>query len=797
VSEVNFIQGIFLNEIFHNSDNSFSIGILLLLEHNATPQQINQATKPIEAFEIPESLGLNKDECPGKVTISGYFPKLTEEQIYRFTGQWIQHPKYGWQFQVASYESVQVKGKPALVHYLSSDLFEGIGKKTAERIVEVLGDEAVNVILNNRESLYEVPRLSKKLADKLFEALVQQQGAEQILAPLYGYNLSPQLVMKIFKRYEYQALQIIEENPYQLMDDIEGIGFIKADEIGQKVGFAPDNPKRIKAALLYVIDQIALQRGHTYVYHQQLLESARHYLNQKTTLQLTEPQIDQEIQELIRLKKIYLEGEFLFIPLLVNSEKGIVEDLRRLQTSTAVEDERIEQAFKQLKKELAITYSAEQEQAIKMALKEPVSIITGGPGTGKTTVVQGILKAYEILHKSTDSQNPIALAAPTGRAAKRMAETTGLKATTIHRLLGYGMEGVFQFDRDTQLKHQLIIIDESSMLDTLLAYQLFQSIATNTQLILVGDDNQLPSVGPGQVLKDLIESDVIPLTRLVKVHRQAEDSSIITLAHAIKQNQLPQDLNIKKKDRLYINCAHGEINAYLKKIILNAIHKGYSYNDIQVLVPMYRGDCGIDQINLMLQEVFNPPDENKRELVFGQKTFRIGDKVLQLSNQPETEIMNGDVGEVIGITHNKENKDKQQKLIVTFDSNEVTYEKGDLIQLTHAYCVSVHKSQGSEYPIVILPITNAYHVMLQKKLIYTAVTRAKKSLIIIGDYQALAKGVKNEGDERQTTLKLRLQMETKTDIKENPFAEYFKEYNIPFDILDEEAMEGITPYDFM
>ena len=797
MSEVNFIQGIFLNEIFHNSDNSFSIGILLLLEHNATPQQINQATKPIEAFEIPESLGLNKDECPGKVTISGYFPKLTEEQIYRFTGQWIQHPKYGWQFQVASYESVQVKGKPALVHYLSSDLFEGIGKKTAERIVEVLGDEAVNVILNNRESLYEVPRLSKKLADKLFEALVQQQGAEQILAPLYGYNLSPQLVMKIFKRYEYQALQIIEENPYQLMDDIEGIGFIKADEIGQKVGFAPDNPKRIKAALLYVIDQIALQRGHTYVYHQQLLESARHYLNQKTTLQLTEPQIDQEIQELIRLKKIYLEGEFLFIPLLVNSEKGIVEDLRRLQTSTAVEDERIEQAFKQLKKELAITYSAEQEQAIKMALKEPVSIITGGPGTGKTTVVQGILKAYEILHKSTDSQNPIALAAPTGRAAKRMAETTGLKATTIHRLLGYGMEGVFQFDRDTQLKHQLIIIDESSMLDTLLAYQLFQSIATNTQLILVGDDNQLPSVGPGQVLKDLIESDVIPLTRLVKVHRQAEDSSIITLAHAIKQNQLPQDLNIKKKDRLYINCAHGEINAYLKKIILNAIHKGYSYNDIQVLVPMYRGDCGIDQINLMLQEVFNPPDENKRELVFGQKTFRIGDKVLQLSNQPETEIMNGDVGEVIGITHNKENKDKQQKLIVTFDSNEVTYEKGDLIQLTHAYCVSVHKSQGSEYPIVILPITNAYHVMLQKKLIYTAVTRAKKSLIIIGDYQALAKGVKNEGDERQTTLKLRLQMETKTDIKENPFAEYFKEYNIPFDILDEEAMEGITPYDFM
>ena len=794
---VNFIQGIFLNSIFHNEDNGFSIGVLLLLEHNGDEDIMKQAAKPVEPFELKDTLALNASKKYEKVTISGYFPKLIEHQTYRFIGQWTNHPKYGWQFQVSNYETVQIKGKSALINYLSSDLFEGIGKKTAEKIVEVLGENAIEIILKNREALNEVPKLSKKAADKIYEAILEQQGNEQILAPLYGYDLSPQLVMKIFKRYQQNAVEVIQANPYRLIDDIEGIGFIKADDIAHKVGIEADDPRRIRAALLYVIDQIAIQRGHTYVNQMQLLESVSHYLNQNTSIRLDSQLIEKEIQELIRMKKIYIEGEFLFIPLLVNSEKGIVEDVFRLQTKASFDDKKIEKTFKKLKKELSITYSSEQEAAIKMALKEPVCIITGGPGTGKTTVVQGILKAYDILHSNSNAKDPIALAAPTGRAAKRMTETTGLKASTIHRLLGYGQEGVFQYDHETQLKHELIIVDESSMLDTLLAYQLTQSIATGTQLILVGDDNQLPSVGPGQVLKDMIESQKIPLTRLIKVHRQAEDSSIITLAHAVKQNELPQDLNVKKSDRLYINCAHKDIKNYLKPIISNAIKKGYTASDVQVLAPMYRGDCGIDAINLMLQEAFNPPNENKRELEFGQKIFRIGDKVLQLSNQPETEIMNGDVGEVIGISMPKENEDKELKLIVSFDGKEVNYKKIDLIQLTHAYCVSVHKSQGSEYPIVILPITNAYHVMLQKKLIYTAITRAKKSLIIIGEYAALQRGVKNEGDERQTTLKLRFQLDEEAEEKENPFADYFKEYEIPFKFLDEEELKGITPYDFM
>ena len=804
MGEANYIQGIFLDSIFFNEDNGFSIGTVLVTEYQCNEEQLKLAYKSVDE-KVIDTLGLNDKEEHHKITVSGYFPKLVSHKTYRFNGSLTQHPKYGWQFQATSYDSVTVRGKSSLVHYLSSDIFEGIGQKTAEKIVETLGENAIDVILRNRQALDEVPKLSKKLADKLYATLVDQQGTEQILAP--RYDLSPRLVMKIFKKYQYQALEIIQENPYRLIDDIEGIGFIKADELAKRLGVASDDPRRIRAALLYVIDQIAIQKGHTYVYHKQLLQSALQYLNQKSNQLLDLAQIEGQIQALIQKKKIYIEGDFLFIPLLVNSEKGIAESIMRLQTEVQAEDEQVLNTISELKDEMAITYSPEQEEAIKMALKQPVSIITGGPGTGKTTVVQGILKAYGLLHHlsldptkyaTSEKPFPIALAAPTGRAAKRMTETTGLKASTIHRLLGYGVDGVFQHDEFSQLDYDLIIIDESSMLDTLLAFQLFQSIKTGAQVILVGDDNQLPSVGPGQVLKDLIESGAIPLTRLLTVHRQAQDSSIISLAHAVKNNHLPDDLRVKKPDRLYVEATHQQIPVYLKQIVENAISKGYTANEVQILVPMYRGDCGIDSLNVMLQEIFNPPDEqNKREMTFGQRIFRIGDKVLQLANQPETGVMNGDVGEVIGISYKNENDDKEEKLIACFDTKEVTYKKGDLQNLTHAYCVSVHKSQGSEYPIVILPMTHAYHVMLQKKLIYTAITRAKRSLIVIGEYLAFDKGVKNEGEERQTTLRLRFDLQKEQVPKENPFADYFKEHHIPFDYLDEEQLEGITPYDFM
>jgi len=790
-----WIVGLFLDKVYHNEENSYTIATFMLLDHNGEADLIKEAVKPIESFLTHEQLGVDKSETEGKVTVSGYFPDLKEQQRYKFVGKWVNHPRFGWQFQAAQYEVIQIREKSTLVHYFSSDLFDGIGKKTATKIVEVLGDDAIQMILKNPKTLDRVPKLPASTAKNLYEKLVEQQGTEQVLAPLYGYNLSPQLVMKIYKRYKERAVAIVEEDPYRLIDDIEGIGFLRADELARKVGYALEDPKRIRAALLYVLDQIALQRGHTYVFKEQLIGSALQYLNKNSQMQLSSEQLQTQIDDLVRQQKIMIEGDFLFIPKLVRAEIGIVEHLLRLQERVQEEAGAIQKVMEKMLKTMDITYSEEQEAAIEMALKEPVSIITGGPGTGKTTVVQGILKAYQRLH---EADKKIALAAPTGRAAKRMTETTGLKASTIHRLLGYGVDGEFQFNEDSRLKYDLIIVDESSMLDTYLAYQLIQSIETGTQLLLVGDDNQLPSVGPGQVLKDLLECGQIPVTRLLKVHRQAEDSTIIQLAHAVKQQTLPPNLNTPKPDFLFKSCSHDQIKRLLQDVVASAIKKGYTASQIQVLVPLYRGDNGIDSLNLMLQELFNPKDPDKREVIFGQKTFRVGDKVLQLSNQPETDVMNGDVGVVIGVSRPEENKEKQEKLIVDFDEREVSYGKGDLIQLTHAYCVSVHKSQGSEYPIVIMPMTNQYHVMLQKKLIYTAITRAKKSLIIIGETSALQKGVQNEGDERQTTLKLRFKLEaTSEKPTENPFAEYFKTYGIPFDFLDELRLEGVTPYDFM
>ena len=786
------VEGIYLRKIFHNEENGFSIGHLGVLALKGQEETAAKAMKPADRLE---HLGAEAKDVLGTANMSGYFPPLQEMSRYRFFGQWGQHPKFGWQFNATRYEGVQISGGSAVVQYLSSGIFAGIGKKTAQRVVDALGEDALTLILEKPEALDQVPKLTKNAAKSIRETLAQQQGAEQILTPLLEYGLSPSQAMKVYKRYQGLALEKIKEDPYQLMEDIQGIGFLRADALAQGMGIAADDPRRIRASLMYVIDKIAIQRGHTYVLYQQLASSALQYLSKKSPKPPTQHQLDQQIENLVKRQQIYVEGDFMFIPALVKSERGAARHLLRLlgEDSGLFEPGDI---LERLKAKLGISYSIEQEQAILMALKEPVSIITGGPGTGKTTVVNGVLEAFKMLEPDKDK---IALAAPTGRAAKRMTETTGMKASTIHRLLNYGADGVFQVDEDHPLQTDLLIIDESSMLDTILADQLFQSIPSSSRLILVGDDNQLPSVGPGQVLKDLIDSGKIPVTKLETVHRQAADSSIIGLAHAIKQGKLPPDIHQKKPDRLFVPCPLAQIKSILGQVVENALKKGYTASDLQVLVPVYKGECGIDSLNVMLQGIFNPPEPGRRELETPGKVFRVGDKILQLANVPETGIMNGDVGEVIGISRKGEGTAKEDTLVADFDGTEASYGKKDLEQLTHAYCVSVHKSQGSEYPIVILPVTASYHMMLQKKLIYTAVTRAKKSLVIIGEEAALERGVKNEGDERQTTLKLRFGLDDPQEQppSPNPYQEYFQLHEIPFTTLAEQGMDGVTPYDFM
>jgi len=794
-----FIEGMLLREIFRNSDNDFAICSLLLTGHNATKETLEAATKPIYETEMPNGFD---GEDYGAITVSGYFPKLAKERSYHFTGKWIKHQRYGWQFQVASFKSnqVAVSSKAAVVAYLSSDAFKGIGKKTANTIAETLGADAITIILENRAKLDEIKTLSEKQKDILFDTLRQRQGDEVILGPLYSYGISPRFVVKILKLYHKRALTIIQENPYQLIVDIDGIGFAKADEIAKKIGITADDPRRIRAVLIHVMNHMSAKEGHTYILKEQLIDTALKFLNKEAMVAAAT--VEQEIIELIKNQRLSAEAQRLFLPVLMNAETKIASQLSTLQEAAPKNLKKLTKALAAIREQLDIEYSPLQEKAILTSLSAPISIITGGPGTGKTTVVNGILKVYHQLHEAATKEPVIKLASPTGRAAKRVEETTSYKASTIHRLLGYDRDGTFAVNESDPLRADLVIIDEVSMLDTYLAYQLFISLTKGVQIILVGDDNQLPSVGPGQVLKDLIESQTIPITRLTEIHRQAKGSSVIALAHEVNRGRLPADLTQKKSDRLFVPAKNEDILRLLTQVTKGAIAKGYTAKDVQVLIPMYRGALGIDAVNILLQELFNPEADDKAQLVVSGKIFRKGDKVLQLVNNPDKDVMNGDVGTIINVV----NTDSKTEILVGFDDLEVAYAKEDFLTLTHAYATSIHKSQGSEYAVVIMPITRAYWIMLQRKLIYTGMTRASKSLILIGDYEALEYAAKNPGATRQTMLKARLLKDpSSTDldndsqviIKENPYADYFSEHKIPFIGIDESQMAGITPYNFM
>ncbi|MCL1991208.1 MAG: ATP-dependent RecD-like DNA helicase [Defluviitaleaceae bacterium] len=797
-----FVEGMLLREVFRHADNDFAICSLLLTGHNASEDILNGAMKPVYEADIPS--GFDGEDC-GSITISGYFPPLDETRSYHFTGKWIEHSRYGWQFQVASFKSNQVaiSSKSSVIAYLSSDAFKGIGKKTATTLVEALGADAVALILQDRTQLDQVVGISKKQKEIIFNTLQERQGDELILGPLYSYGISPKFVVKILKTYEKKALSIIQENPYQLIVDIEGIGFLKADEIAKSIGITRDDPRRIRAALIHVMSRVTSQEGHTYLFQNQLVEMALTFLNKEAVVEVS--MVEKEISELITHQQLTVDNGRLFLPVLMNAEIRIAKVMHLLQHGKKVKtvnEKKIAQALAAVKQQLDIEYSPLQEAAILTSLSASISLITGGPGTGKTTVVNGILKVYDCLYEKAKKPPEIKLASPTGRAAKRVEETTGRTATTIHRLLGYDRDGTFAISEADPLEADLVIIDEVSMLDTYLAFQLLTSLQEGVQVILVGDDNQLPSVGPGQVLKDLIESQMIPLTRLTEIHRQAEGSSVITLAHEVNHGRLPDDLRSKKSDRLFVPAKNEDILRLLKQVTTGAILKGYTARDVQILIPMYRGMLGIDAVNVALQELFNPQADDKVEMVVGQRVFREGDKVLQLVNHPDEGVMNGDVGEIVRVI----DAGSKSEVLVDFDEVEVTYGKEDLLALTHAYAMSIHKSQGSEYPVVIMPITRAYWMMLQRKLIYTGMTRASKSLILIGDYEALKYAAKNPGPIRQTMLKDRLLGDMSVANEsgddqlvsgENPYADYFVEHGIPFNGIDEVGMAGKTPYDLM
>lgn len=734
------VRGKIKNYVFHNDENSYSIARLITEDQKT-------------------------------VTIVGYFPVVSEDMTYEFSGTWVKHNTYGEQLKVESFKKCEEQSRSGLISYLSSPFFHGIGPKTAEKIVDTLGVDAIQLITKDKSILKKIG-LSAIRIEKFYQQLIENQTNEHILVALYGYELSGKLAMKLLNKYQMLTLEKLEENPYRLIDDLEGIGFIKADEIARKLNIEKNDPRRIRAAILYAIEQVAYQNGDIYLTEEQLEHEAYQALGD--TFDLTD-----QIQSLIDEKRIVCEDNRYYLSMTYYAEIGLAEKMKRLIDQKTNRDiSYLETLLDATEIQKNITYTDVQKEAIITALSNQFTIITGGPGTGKTTIIDGLLdvyrKYYQLNYKNPAIYEKIGLMAPTGRAAKRMKELLDLDAKTIHRHLGYSYDGEFLYDESHPLPQDLIIIDEASMIDLFLAKKLFGSIKESAQVIVVGDVDQLPSVGPGQVLSDMIESQMIPTVRLTQIHRQAKDSKIIRLSRAVNEQQVSYDDLVSEQDVYLYKTTQDRIKKTIIQQIQGAINEGYSLiDDIQILAPMYKGDLGIDALNQALQEAFNTRRDKK--MVYGDKTYYVGDKVIQLVNDPERLIMNGDIGVIKDIKYNAQD---EPYLVVSYDDNDVMYEKVDLDEINLAYAISIHKSQGSEYKIVMMPMVKGYMHMLKKELIYTAMTRAKKFLIILGDMQLLIYAANHLSEKRQTTLSVRLKGEVESQIEEDP--------------LDE-----LSPYDFM
>lgn len=716
-------------------------------------------------FENPSSffriLLLNIDDTDAdfddfEIIVTGTMADVIEGEGYTFWGNLVQHPKYGEQLKLIRYERAKPTSK-GLVKYFSSDHFKGIGVKTAQKIVDLYGDNTIDKVLAEPEKLHDIVGLSAKNREAFIMKLRQNYGTERVLAKLSEYGISNKLAFQIQDFYKEETLEIVEHYPYQLVEDIQGIGFKIADQLAQSLGIESTAPERFRAGLLHTLLTQSMEKGDTYLEAKELLEHTIELLESSRQIELDPNSVADELAHLIEEDKVQHVDTKIFENSLFFAEEGICNNLLRILekgNQNKYEPENIEAALAQIEEKFAISYDAIQKQAIYDAIQHKIFILTGGPGTGKTTVINGIIAVYALLHgldlhKSQDL--PILLAAPTGRAARRMNELTGLPSATIHRHLG--MTG----DDDTShvddyLDADFIIVDEFSMVDTWLANQLLSNISSNSKLLIVGDADQLPSVSPGQVLADLLKISLLPQTKLEKIYRQGEDSTIVTLASQIQKGALPIDFVEKKADRSYFEVRSEQIPQMIERIVEVAIRSGIPAQDVQVLAPMYRGQAGIDHINQLMQDLINPVV--KEQLIFeatdGQ--YRQGDRVIHLVNDAESNVFNGDLGYITDLLPAKYADSKQDELTINFDGNEIVYQRSEWYKIRLAYAMSIHKSQGSEFPVVILPITSSSHRMLQRNLIYTAITRAKNKLILLGEKSAFAFAVQNTGTTRKTYL---------------------------------------------
>lgn len=686
------------------------------------------------------------------ITMNGYMNNFNDYDKYLFIGDYEIHPKYGKQFKLNEYRIILAKESDEIVKYLSSPLFKGIGKKLAQQVVDSLGEDCLSKIKADKHSLDLVIGMTEKRRDTIYDTLTSGDYDQEVMQFFMGHGISLKNLGLIQAYYQDKTLDILQHNPYQLVEDIDGIGFKTADELALKTGGSLDNPNRIKAGIVYSIKQYGFNTGSTYCLIDEIIS-----MFSKIIYNLDESVFYDYLEELIDEGLVIKEDERYYYHEMYKAEKNIAEYLKvRINQPEEIFDEaEVERLLSNYEKKQGIFYAEKQKEALNYFLKSSIMILTGGPGTGKTTIVQALLKVYSTLYP----EDQIGLVAPTGRAAKRLTELTGIYACTIHRLLKWDLHSnTFAMNSSNPLDIDVLIIDEFSMVDCLLLSRLFEAGRKISKILFIGDYHQLPSVAPGNVLQDLMESKVKTI-ELDEIFRQAKDSGIIQLAHHIIDNKIENmEIFDQYRDINFFPCLNYDVVKNVKMIVKKAIDEGYDVNDIQVLVPMYQGVAGIDALNDALQDVFNPRDDFTESYKIGRVEYRVGDKILQLKNRPDDDVFNGDIGTLIEICRKDNFEYLQDTLIVDFDGNIVEYTSQNFNTITHAYCMSIHKSQGNEFKIVIMAVLSDYYVMLRRNLLYTAITRAKQSLFILGNSKAFMHGLKNYQDSRRkTTLKIRFE----------------------------------------
>ncbi|MDE3089486.1 MAG: ATP-dependent RecD-like DNA helicase [Chloroflexota bacterium] len=687
------------------------------------------------------------------VTVVGNLMGASVGESLWLEGVWLNHPQHGRQFEIKRFSLQLPATIEGLKKYLGSGLIKGIGPVTAERIVKHFGLDTLDVIENDIGRLHQVDGVGRKRIEIIQRGWQEQKQIKEVMLFLQSHGVSTSLAVKIYKQYGDGALHVVQHEPYRLARDIYGIGFLTADKIAQAIGVKPDDPARIQAGVRYVLGKFS-DDGHVFARHDDLIRDSVEALGAPAQL------IDEAIARLTKAEELFVEDEAIYLAPFYYAEIGVANRLKQIFASAqsrlaAFRATDWSAAFEWIatpahlpwravpgkdagstrRNKIALT--AKQQEAVKTALTNKVSILTGGPGTGKTTSVRALIQLLKA------KRHTFKLAAPTGRAAKRLSEATGEPAQTLHRLLEFKpFEGnKFARDRENPLDADLIIVDELSMIDLLLMNALLKAIDITSHVLFIGDPDQLPSVGAGNVLKDLIASKFVPVVALDVIFRQSEDSLIIENAHRINRGQMPQFPKVAKDFFLFTESEPAQAARRVVELVKHRIPRKFGLNsidDIQVLSPMHRGEIGVSELNRVLQDALNPAEERKKEWRHGSRVFRIGDKLLQTRNNYNKQIFNGDLGRVVEIDT------EEQLLGVNFDGQRVDYEFGEADELVHAFAMSVHKSQGSEYRAVVVPILTQHFLLLQRNLLYTAVTRAKELVVLVGTQKAIGIAVRND-----------------------------------------------------